>query len=153
MKSLFLVPLAMILFCAGCGPIGPTPGLVLGGEEQAVPDDFAFVQEHDLLMVRTLFGGWLPQVHYIWGVGVDDAVYAMAVPDARWRARLVDDPNVLLRVGDNYYSLTATEVTDAEEIQIVFDAYMDKYGSQLEEVLGHPPSLEDVNDLVRFTAS
>jgi hypothetical protein len=103
-------------------------------------------------MVRTLFGGWLPQVHYIWGVGVDDAVYAMAVPDASWRARLYDDPNVLLRVGDGYYSLTATQVNDAGQIQAAFDAYMDKYGPQFEEILGRPPTIEDVTDLIRFTA-
>ncbi len=152
MKSRISIPLAMILLCTGCGPIGPMPGLAIGGEEQPAPDDFAFVQDHDLLRVRTLFGGWLPQVHYIWGVGVDDAVYAVAVPDASWRARLYDDPDVLLRVGDHYYSLTATKVTDAQEIQMAFDAYMDKYGPQLEEIIGHPPTLEDVTDLVRFTA-
>jgi hypothetical protein len=128
------------------------PGLNIGGEEQPAPDDFAFVQDHDLIMVRTLLGGWLPQVHYIWGVGVGDAVYAVAVPDASWRARLHDDPDVLLRVGDNYYELTTATVSDAAETQAVFEAYMAKYGPQLEEIIGHPPTVEDVSDLVRFTA-
>lgn len=152
MKVRSLIPLAMILFCAGCGPIGPMPGLAIGGEEQPTPDDFAFVEEHDLIMVRTMLGGWLPQVHYIWGVGVDDAVYAVAVPDASWRARLHDDPDVLIRVGDNHYSLTATPVNNAEEIQAAFDAYMEKYGPQLEEIIGHPPTIDDVSDLIRFSA-
>ena len=152
MKTRFSISLALILLCAGCGPIGPMPGLAIGGDEQPAPDDFAFVQDHDLLMVRTLFGGWLPQVHYIWGVGVGDAIYAVAVPDASWRARLDTDPNVLLRVGDSHFSLTATKVNDVEETQAAFDAYMDKYGPQLEEIIGHPPTIEDVSDLIRFAA-
>ena len=152
MKKRFLVPLAMILFCAGCGPIGPMPGLAIGGNEQPAPDDFAFVQDHDLITIRTMMGGWLPQVHNIWGVGVGDGVYAAAVPGATWRARLDDDPNVLLRVGDNYYPLTAAVVTDAAIIQTAFEAYVHKYGPALEEVVGHPPTVEDVSGLIRFSA-
>jgi hypothetical protein len=152
MKKRVAIPLAMILFSAGCGPIGPMPGLNIGGDEQPPPDDFAFVQDHELLTVRTLFGGWLPQVHNIWGVGVGDAIYAAAVPGASWRARIDDDPNVLIRVGDNHYELTATEVSDANEIQAAFDAFVEKYGAQLEEVTGHPPTIEDMNGLMRFTA-
>lgn len=152
MKKRFFIPLVMVLMCAGCGPIGPMPGLAIGGEEQAAPDDFAFVRDYDLILVRTYFGGWLPQVHYIWGVGIDDAIYAVAVPGASWRARINDDPNVLVRVGDNYYKLTAAKVNDAEETQAAFDAYIAKYGPQLEEILGHRATIEDVTDLIRFTA-
>ena len=152
MKQRFLIPLALVLLATGCGPIGPTPGLAIGGEEQPAPSDFAFVQDHELLLVRTFFGGWLPQVHYIWGVGVDDGVYAIAVPGASWRARINDDPNVLLRVGDSHYSLTAARVDDATDKQRVFDAYIAKYGSQLEEILGRPGTIEDMSDLIRFSA-
>jgi hypothetical protein len=142
----------MVVIGAGCGPIGPMPGLAIGGEEQPTPDDFAFVQDHDLIMIRTYFGGWLPQVHYIWGVGVDDGIYAIAVPGASWRARIDDDPNVSLRIGDSYFNLTATEVNNAEQTQAAFDAYVEKYGKQLEEIIGHPPALEDMNGLLRFSA-
>ena len=152
MQKRFLLYLALILVAAGCGPIGPAPGLAIGGQEQPAPDDFAFVQEHELLLVRTFFGGWLPQVHYIWGVGVDDGVYAIAVPGASWRARINDDPNVLLRVGDSYYNLTAVRVDDAVDKQRVFDAYIAKYGPQLEEILGRPGTIEDMSDLIRFSA-
>ena len=152
MQNRFLIPLALVLLCAGCGPIGPMPGLAIGGQEQPAPDDFAFAQEHELLSVRTFFGGWLPQVHYIWGVGVDDGVYAIAVPGASWRARINDDPDVLLRVGDSYYNLTAARVDDAMDKQRVFDAYIAKYGPQLEEILGRPGTIEDMSDLIRFSA-
>jgi len=152
MQKRFLFNLALILVATGCGPIGPMPGLAIGGEEQPPPNDFAFVQEHELLLIRTYFGGWLPQVHYIWGVGVDDAIYAIAVPGASWRARIDDDPNVLLRVGDSYYNLTATRANDAADKQRVFDAYIAKYGPQLEEILGRPGTIEDLSDLIRFSA-
>ncbi len=152
MQKRFLLYLALILVAAGCGPIGPSPGLAIGGQEQPAPDDFAFVQEHELLLVRTFFGGWLPQVHYIWGVGVDDGVYAIAVPGASWRARINDDPNVLLRVGDSYYNLTAVPADDAVDKQRVFDTYIAKYGPQLEEILGRPGTIEDMSDLIRFSA-
>ena len=101
MKKHILIPMGMIVAVivatAGCGPIGPTPGLVIGGEEQPPPADFEFVREHDLILIRTYFGGWLPQVHNIWGVGVAGGIYSTAIPGARWRARLNDDPNGLLR--------------------------------------------------------
>ncbi len=152
MQKRFLFHLALILVATGCGPIGPAPGLAIGGEEQPTPDDFAFVQEHELILVRTFFGGWLPQVHTIWGVGVDDGIYAIAVPGASWRTRINDDPNVLVRVGDNYYNLTAARVGDAVDKQRVFDAYIAKYGPQLEEILGRPGTIEDLSDLIRFSA-
>ncbi len=152
MKQRFIIPLVMAFVCAGCGPIGPMPGLAIGGDEQSAPKDFAFVQNHELLTVRTFFGGWLPQVHTIWGVGVDDGIYAIAVPGASWRARINDDPEVLLRVGDDYFLLTASKVNDAGQTQGAFDAYIAKYGPQLEEILGHPGTLEDMNDLIRFSA-
>ena len=152
MKKRVFIPLVLILFTAGCGPIGAMPGLKLGGDERPPPDDFAFVQDHELLTIRTFFGGWLPQVHNIWGVGVGNAVYAAAVPGANWRASIDDDPNVLIRVGDNHYELTATVVSDATEIQAAFDAFVEKYGAQLEGVTGHPPTIEDMNGLMRFTA-
>ena len=151
-KKRFFILLAMVLVSAGCGPIGPMPGLAIGGQEQPAPNDFEFVQDHELLLVRTFFGGWLPQVHYIWGVGVDDSIYAIAVPGASWRARINDDPDVLVRVGDNYYNLTAAKVNDAEDRQAVFDAYIAKYGPQLEEILGRPGTIEDMSDLIRFSA-
>jgi hypothetical protein len=152
MKYRFPVSLAVILFCTGCGPIGPMPGLNIGGTQQPAPESFEFAQDHELLTIRTLLGGWLPQVHNIWGVGVGDAVYAMAVPEASWRARLEDDPEVLIRIGDNVYRLTATVVDDADEIQAAFDAYVAKYGDQLEAIVGHPPTVADVTGLIRFSA-
>jgi len=151
MNPRILVALAMLLICAGCGPIGPMPGLAIGGDERPAPADFAAVRDHDVLQVRTLFGGWLPQVHNIWGVGVGDAVYAVGVPGASWRARLDHDPDVLLRVGDDCYRMTAAKVSDPDEIQAAFDAYVEKYGSQLEAIIGHPPTIADVSDLVRFS--
>jgi hypothetical protein len=153
MQKRRLVPLAMVVALAGCGPIGQMPGLAIGGEERAAPDSFAFVQDHDLIQIRTLFGGWLPQVHHIWGVSVDDSIYAIAVPGASWRERIADDPNVLLRVGEAHYKLTAASVNDASEKQRVFDAYIDKYGPQLEEILGRPGTIEDMSDMLRFTSS
>jgi hypothetical protein len=43
-------------------------------------------------------------------------------------------------------------VTDPEIIQRAFDAYQEKYGPQLEEILGRPGTIDDMNDLIGFTA-
>lgn len=152
MKKRILIPLAIMAMSAGCGPIGPMPGLAIGGEERAAPDNFEFVQDHDLILIRTYYGGWFPQVHNIWGVGVGNGIYAIAVPGASWRARVMDDPNVLLRVGDAHYELVAATVNDPEETRRVFDVYIAKYGPQLEEILGRPGTIDDMGDLVRFTS-
>lgn len=153
MKNRIALALAAMLMLAGCGPIGPMPGLALGGEEQAPPADFAFVQDHDLIQIKTHMGGWIPQVHHIWGVGIDDSIYAIAVPDASWRARIETDPAVDLRVGDAVYALTTTSVSDMVEKQRVFVVYMEKYGPQLEEILGRPGTIDDMTGLIRFTTS
>jgi hypothetical protein len=43
-------------------------------------------------------------------------------------------------------------VADAVDKQRVFDAYITKYGPQLEEILGRPGTIEDMSDLIRFSA-
>jgi hypothetical protein len=152
MKIPAFVSLGLLLISTGCGPIGPMPGLAIGGDKQPVPNDFAFVQDHDLIQIRTHLGGWLPQVHHIWGVGIGDKIYATAVPDASWRKRVSEDPEVLLRVGEAHYELVASTVDNPAETQRAYTAYQAKYGPQLEEFLGRPGTIEDMNDLIRFSS-
>lgn len=141
----------MALFLTACGPMGPVPGVVLGGETQSAPDDFANVQQHDLIQIETQMAGMIPQVHNIWGVGIGDAVFAIGEPGSGWRARLDEDPNTRVRVGDAVYELTAAPIKE-EEKQPALDAYVAKYGPQIPEAVGRDLTLEDFAFAVRMTA-
>lgn len=149
MHKLTLVCCLLPLLSA-CGPIGPMPGLVIGGEPTDVPDDFSTVATTNLVQIKTQRWGWLPQVHHIWAVGIDDAVYVVAVPGASWRDRVSQDPNVQLRIRDATYNLIANEISSDAERQRAYNAYVAKYAGELEEVLGRKSTIADAASMIAF---
>jgi hypothetical protein len=145
------IAFAAMFMLSACGPMGPVPGVVLGGETQTPPADFAVVQQHDLIQIETQMAGMSPQVQNIWGVGLGDAVIAIGEPGSGWRARLDDDPNTRVRVGNAVYELTAAPINE-EEKQAALDVYVAKYGPQIPEAVGRDLTLEDFAFAVRMTA-
>lgn len=149
MRNLFLACCLLPLLSA-CGPMGPMPGLAIGGELTDTPDNFSNVAAANLVQIKTQRWGWLPQVHHIWAVGIDDAVYVVAVPDASWRERVEQDPSVQLRVGDATYNLIANEISSDAERQRAYDAYLAKYAGELEEILGRKSTIADAAGMIAF---
>lgn len=133
-----------------CGPIGPMPGLALGGTETKAPANFEQAAAVNLVQIKTKRWGWLPQVHHIWAVGIDDAVYAVAVPNASWRKQLEADPNVQLRMGDATYHLIANQISSDAERRRAYDAYVAKYAGELEEILGRKATIADAAGMIAF---
>lgn len=149
MRKLFLVCCLLPLLNA-CGPIGPMPGLAIGGVPTDAPNRFSVVAAENLVQIKTHRWGWLPQVHHIWAVGIDDAVYVVAVPGASWRERVDQDPNVQLRVGDATYNLIANEISSDAERRRAYDAYVAKYAGELEEILGRKSTIADAAGMIAF---
>ena len=137
------------------------PGMYLGGTTQAAPADFNFVNDrskYDQVLVQTKGIAGLPQVHVIWAIGIDDALYAFGEEHGRWRTAAVEAGELRMRVGDAVYDLKVTPLTDASDEQLlaIHEAYRAKYNPEydqlLEEALGHAPTPEDMRVTLRMTA-
>jgi hypothetical protein len=139
----------LLVVLAGCGPMGETPGLRLGGQDAAAPESFAVVSEHPIIQLEAR-GAFLPRVVNIWGVGLDAFLYVWTGPETGWGQRVAERPDVRVRIGDATYELHATRVQDAAEQERVFRAYIAKYGKEIEELFGRPGTLEDFDLLYRL---
>ena len=157
-----IIGIVIAFALAGCSPrevadlghkMERWPGQRLGGTEQPVPANFDEVGLHDLVQLK-VSGGLLPHVVNIWAVHMDDAIYVWTIPGTSWSQKVVEDPDVWVRVGDNVYPLTATKVSDDGERQQVFDVFMGKYGQEITRRLfkGTTPTVEMFELFYRLTA-
>ncbi len=129
MKRLVAPGLLTFLLLAACGPYGAyerTPGLFLGGSEAEPSADWSQVQLEMITQIETR--SWFPLVHNIWAASSDGKLYVRGGKGGRWTNRGLKNPEVRLRSGDSYYLLYLTEVTDAEEIARVNEAFNVRYG-------------------------
>jgi len=161
MRPTTLFAIAGLLLLSACGPIGPVPGMMLGGTVQAAPDDFTFANDraaHDLVQIETEMWGSIPQVHNIWGVGVGPAMYVFGDEEGGWRPRAVEAGQVRLRIGDAVFEFSVAEMQEApeDELQAVFDAYAAKYNPEFDEIvaetLGRKPEVDDLRIALRLTS-
>ena len=160
MKLTTLFAIAALLLLSACGPIGPVPGMVLGGTVQKAPEDFAFANDraaYDIVQIETELWGVTPQVHNIWAVGVGPAMYVFGEEEGGWRPRAVEAREVRMRIGDAVYEFSVAEMQDAteDELQAVFDAYAAKYNPEFDELvgetLGRKPEVNDLRIALRLT--
>ncbi len=154
--------IAIAIALGGCSPkeladlaykMERWPGQRLGGTEQPVPADFEFVNQsiHDLIQLKVK-GDVLPHVVNLWGVGMGDSIYLWTVPRTGWNQRIEKRPDeVWVRVGDDVYALSTTLVTDAAQRQLVFEAFMAKYGKEIRRLFGGiEPAVENFKIFYRL---
>ena len=143
--------LALCVLGLGCGPMGETPGLRLGGSPASVPENFLFVRDAEVIQLAVP-GAILPRVVNIWGVGFANSMYVWGDPGSGWVERVHARPDqVRVRVGVDVYALSATEVTDPAERARVADAYNDKYAEQLREMYGRATTVNDFELFFRLS--
>ena len=141
-----------LFILVGCGPMGETPGLRLGGSQAPAPTNFEFVKDYEEIQLEAQ-GAVLPRVVNIWGVGTNHALYAWGDPSSGWVKRVAERPDaVRVRIGDQAFELRAETVTGPAEKQSVASAYQAKYGEDLEEIFGRPSTVDDFTLLYRLTA-
>lgn len=132
MRKTFLVLTSIILVCACSGPMGPIAGGALEGTPTPWPDDWAFTDEIENVLLETN-----PEDPYsvtVWMVVVDNQPYvAAASTDSQWARNMRADPRVRLSVEGRLYKASATSVTVRENIDRVIQAYLDKYDIESEE--------------------
>jgi hypothetical protein len=78
-----------------------------------------------------------PQEPYsvnIWMVGIGPDIYVATGPDeTNWTGHLAENADVRLRVNGTIYELEATKISDHQERLRVAEAYVEKYGLNLED--------------------
>ena len=130
LRTLFLLCLFSIASCSG--PIGPIAGGKLEGNPKAWPQEWAFADDCENVLLQTNPAD--PYSVTVWGVSVDQAFYvASADQSATWVNNLDQDPAIVLGIEDNLYSGAAERVSDPQEILQVVEQYSLKYDFYADE--------------------
>jgi len=136
--------LALLMVVALVAPIGPLPGLFIGGTLTNAPkqwDDTSSVQE---IMLRV--PGTLPRVVIIWVVEHGGELHVVGNKDSGWVTMLGTGSPVEMRIGDTTYALDASVVT--EGWQQILEAYVAKYQADYPDVVAGFPAIDEAEHLV-----
>lgn len=124
MKQLTLILTAFVL-SACTQPFIGIPGGKLSGNETEAPPQWQSLPDVVQIEVR-------PDDPYslnIWAVNANDHIY-VATRDAKWVPFIEADKRGRLKVANEIYAVTASPVTNADEMAGVAAAYKDKYDSE-----------------------
>ncbi|MDE0422030.1 MAG: hypothetical protein OXK76_14245 [Gammaproteobacteria bacterium] len=97
-----------------------------------MPKDWAFTEDFGTVQIETRPTD--PYSVNVWGVSVNRDFYVAAsdAGEATWAQAIESEPQVRLRVGEDIYPLLAKRTEDPQELAVVADAYIDKYGGERE---------------------
>ncbi len=117
--------------------LGRTPGIIIGGTLSEPPADFTPLnsQHQGPLMMKQ--AGFPPFVIYLSWVGTPDGVITATRPDGGYWAQRVRERggDGLLRIGDQTYEMTATEITDQPRRLEMMAQWAARSGRTLDEPL------------------
>ncbi len=133
-----LVPVVALLLVMAVFilPVGPVPGVLIGGTASDVPStwqDTSAIHEVKL----KVGGGGLPRVVTIWVIQVNNGLFVLGSGESGWVKKLGSGGPVELRIEDNTYSLNATLMDSGWEP--VLDAYLDKYRPDYPDIVDSIP--------------
>ena len=140
LRIIGLMLLIAAAIAAYLAPIGPVPGVRLGGSEAKAPQHWEDVPIPMTVQLKTT-GGALPRVVNIWVVNHNNELYVFGEKDSGWVRTASANPAVTLRMGDAAYALTAVPATD--QASAAYGAYLDRYRADYPELVGSmPPASE-----------
>ena len=133
--------LALVVLIAA--PIGPLPGVWIGGTETPAPatwEDTSGIDE-----IRLKVPGVIPRVVIIWVIDYEGELYVLGMNSSGWVNRIIDGAPVDVRIGDRTYAVRATPIQEIAET--VYAAYLAKYEPNYPELVASFPSIEEGRDL------
>jgi len=131
MKRLFLALFAIVILAVGAvliSPMSPIPGGALTGDVVEEPvNDWSFAANE--LVGRLETRGPKPRSVAVTCIVANGQLYVgcSACSGRYWSQQLVAEPNVRYRVRGKIYNVTATRVTDPEEIDRVWRVRAARY--------------------------
>ncbi len=134
----------VVLIGIAIAPIGPLPGVFLGGKATDVPAQWPDTSDVDEIRLRV--PGFLPRVVIIWVVESTGELYVVGARDSGWVAMLGEGAPVDMRLGESTYALRAVAVREGWES--VLTAYVEKYRPDYPEIIAGFPSVEEARSQV-----
>jgi len=142
LKIAALVVALLVVILIGLAPIGPVPGVFIGGTQTATPAVWGNTSaEHE---IRLKVPGTIPRVVIIWVIQYENDLYIVGSKESGWVKMLGQGGNVDMRLGDNTYRLNASML--ATGWQPVIAAYMDKYRVDYPDIVNSFPAAEEAKD-------
>ncbi len=129
-------------------PIGPMPGIFIGGTETPVPQAWGDTGSVDEIRLQ-VGEGLIPRVVIIWVIQVDGDLHVVGAKDSVWTSMIGSGGPVRMRLGDETYALRAEPVTAGW--QPILEAYVDKYRPGYPDIVaGFPPVEEAAESIAVF---
>ncbi len=131
MKKSIITIITAFLLLSACEPKDERPGLWLRGELQPFPDDWSFTAEHPEIALQVAAPYFLPHSITILCAEHEGDLYVAAYrPKTKnWPAWVTENPNVVLKIGENLYEAHLARVNDPTAIIDALSAYGAKYRS------------------------
>jgi hypothetical protein len=136
--------LGLLLILALAAPIGPMPGLFIGGTLAEAPEQWDDTSDVHEIMLKV--PGTLPRVVTIWVVEHDGELYVVGSKESGWVTMLDSSSKVDMRLGDATYALNAVMVT--EGWQPILEAYVAKYREGYPDIVAGFPAIDEAEELV-----
>jgi hypothetical protein len=140
LTNVLVVLVVLLLGVALAAPIGPMPGIRLGGTPATPPAQWSSVDLPEEVLLATS-AGVLPHVVIIWVVESDNRLYVIGDPASTWVDGATRSPDVQLRVGDDVYDMRATRVPAGR--QDLFQKYVDRYKDNYPDIIAGFPPMEE----------
>lgn len=137
------IVLVLVVAIVVAAPIGPMPGLFIGGTATAAPERWPDTSEvHE---IRLKVPGTLPRVVIIWVVDVGGELYVVGSRDSGWVKMIGQGAPVEMRLEDSTYALRATPV--AGDPSTILQSYVAKYEPDYPDIIAGMPDLEEARDV------
>jgi hypothetical protein len=131
----------VLIIVALAAPIGPMPGLRIGGTPAEAPASWAGEQLSDEVLFGT-YDGALPYVVTIWIVESGGGLYVVGAPESTWVAKATSSSDVRVRIDDSVYDMRATRLPPGRVD--VLQAYVDRYQADYPDIINSFPPLEEL---------
>ncbi len=135
--ALVVAVLALIVLIAA--PIGPLPGVFIGGKDSPPPatwEDTSGIDE-----IRLKAPGLVPRVVIIWVIDYQSELYVLGMKSSGWTSRIGEGAPVEVRIEDRTYAVRATPVE--QDLAAIYTAYIAKYEQNYPDIVASMPSLEE----------
>lgn len=139
LKIVLSIVVVLVVVLAFLAPIGPLPGLLIGGEETPVPDNWGDTSQ--LHEIKLKVPGTIPRVVTIWVVQYESDLYIVGNSTSGWVKLLGTGGPVSLRIEGKTFGLNASQVVTGW--QPIMLKYVDKYRPDYPDIIESFPSVED----------
>lgn len=135
---------ALGLIAVVIGPIGPMPGVFIGGASTEAPEEWTDTSDVDEIMLKV--PGLLPRVVIIWVIDYGGELHVVGSKSSGWVKMIGSGSPVEMRLDDSTYALRASPVT--EGWREILEAYVAKYEPDYPDIVAGFPSMDEAADLV-----